>query len=108
MGQRRQSGCLPQGDQLSGTVGEIVCGAGASPTPWEADPRARSIMTELLPGIGLDAPAGQLSGGGRRRVALASLLVAEGGGLLLDEPPHPPDLQADAWLRPGRRGRCAP
>src|ERR1700729_1659713 len=55
-------GYLSQRDELSGTVGEIVFGEpvpGAAPgnTPWEADPRARAIMTELLPGVSLDAPA---------------------------------------------------
>ena len=35
-------GYLPQGDQLAGTVGEIVFGGWrVAGTPWEADPRAR-------------------------------------------------------------------
>jgi ABC transport system ATP-binding/permease protein len=94
-------GYLPQQDQLTGTVGQIVFGPGGQATgsaPWEADPRARAIVAELLPGIGLDAPAGVLSGGERRRVALAALLVAERDVLLLDEPTNHLDIEAIDWL----------
>ena len=98
-------GYLPQADQLTGTVGQIVFGAGwraagsaPSSAPWEADPRARAIVAELLPGIGLDTPAAPLSGGERRRVALAALLVAERDVLLLDEPTNHLDIEAIDWL----------
>jgi ABC transport system ATP-binding/permease protein len=94
-------GYLAQQDQLTGTVGQIVFGAGWRPAesaPWQADPRARAIVAELLPGIGLDAPAAPLSGGERRRVALAALLVAERDVLLLDEPTNHLDIEAIDWL----------
>src|SRR6266567_7970571 len=102
-------GYLPQSDQLAGTVGEIVFGLrrGLPVTPWEADPRARAIMAELLPGVGVDAQAGQLSGGERRRVALASLLVAERDVLLLDEPTNHLDIEAIDWLGRHLRDRAA-
>ena len=123
-------GYLPQGDQLAGTVGEIVFGpmggrmggtAGGlavpgsarepdgpdiARAPWEADPRARAIMAELLPGIGVEAQAGRLSGGERRRVALAALLVAERDVLLLDEPTNHLDIEAIDWLGRHLRDRA--
>ncbi len=102
-------GYLPQQDQLTGTVGQIVFGAGWRATesaPWEADPRARAIVAELLPGIGLDAPAAPLSGGERRRVALAALLVAERDVLLLDEPTNHLDIEAIDWLGRHLRDRA--
>jgi len=100
-------GYLPQSDQPAGPVGQIVFADpgglaatradGAQP-PWEADPRARAVVAELLPGISLDAQASQLSGGERRRVALVALLVAERDVLLLDEPTNHLDLEAIDWL----------
>jgi ABC transport system ATP-binding/permease protein len=94
-------GYLPQQDRLTGTVGQIVFGdrsRAADSAPWEADPRARAIVAELLPGIDLHAPAGPLSGGERRRIALAALLVAERDVLLLDEPTNHLDIEAIDWL----------
>jgi ATP-binding cassette subfamily F protein uup len=114
-------GYLPQSDLLAGTVGEIVFGLGGgrggrpprseqggrtAGTPWEADPNARAIMAELLSGIGVDAQAGQLSGGERRRVALAALLVAERDVLLLDEPTNHLDIEAIDWLGHHLRDRA--
>jgi ATP-binding cassette subfamily F protein uup len=103
-------GYLPQQDQLTGTVGQIVFGAGWRATesaPWEADSGARAIVAELLPGIGLDAQAAPLSGGERRRVALAALLVAERDVLLLDEPTNHLDIEAIDWLGRHLRDRSS-
>jgi ATP-binding cassette subfamily F protein uup len=98
------------GGTVGGTAGGLVgglAGSGSVPepdgpdipqAPWEADPRARAIVAELLPGISLEAQAEELSGGERRRVALAALLVAERDVLLLDEPTNHLDIEAIDWL----------
>jgi ATP-binding cassette subfamily F protein uup len=108
-------GYLPQADQLAGTVGQIVFSGPGGPaatqrggirSPWQADPRTRAVVAELLPGISLDAPAGQLSGGEQRRVALAALLVAERDVLLLDEPTNHLDITAIDWLGGHLRDRA--
>ena len=64
-------GLLAQRSELTGTVHSVVLGD----TPehvWAADPRTRSMLAALLPGMNLAEPAGRLSGGESRRVALAA------------------------------------
>ncbi len=103
-------GFLPQVGPLSGRVGQIVFGdaEGLAQAPFQADPRARAVVAELLPGISLQAPAGLLSGGEQRRVALAALLVVGRDVLLLDEPTNHLDIEAIDWLGAHLRERgCA-
>ena len=59
-----RAGYLPQGDALSGVVGEIAFGARYAGGTWEREPRARSVAAELLAGIGLDSDVRRLSGAG--------------------------------------------
>ena len=93
-----RAGYLPQGDALSGIVGEIAFGARYAGGTWEREPRARSVAAELLAGISLDSDVRRLSGGERRRVALTGLLAAERDILLLDEPTNHLDIEAIDWL----------
>ena len=90
-------GYLPQAGQPAGPVRDIVLGS-LPEHAWAADPRIRSVLAALLPGIDLAAEAGRLSGGERRRVALAALLRGSDDLLLLDEPTNHLDLDAIGWL----------
>ena len=90
-------GHLPQADHLSGTVAALVT-AGRPDHEWAGDPRIRSVISALLPGIDFNSAAERLSGGEARRVALASLLAGEHDLLLLDEPTNHLDVEAVDWL----------
>ena len=90
-------GVLPQRSELTGTVHSVVLGE----TPehvWAANPRTRSVLAALLPGMDLAEPADRLSGGESRRVALAAVLIGEHDLLLLDEPTNHLDVEAIDWL----------
>ncbi len=90
-------GVLPQRSELTGTVHSVVLGE----TPehvWAANPRTRSVLAALLPGMDLAEPADRLSGGESRRVALAAVLIGEHDLLLLDEPTNHLDVEAINWL----------
>jgi len=90
-------GYLPQSEELSGTVRELVFGE-LPEHEWAADARGRSVLTALLSGIDLQAQAQRMSGGERRRVALAALLRRTHDLVLLDEPTNHLDLDAVQWL----------
>jgi ATP-binding cassette subfamily F protein uup len=90
-------GYLPQAEELSGTVRELVFGS-LPEHEWAADARGRSVLSALLSGLDLQAPAERMSGGERRRVALAALLRRTHDLLLLDEPTNHLDLDAVGWL----------
>jgi len=103
-GREVRVGYLPQHDGPAGTVREMVLGSRPD-YDWAGDPRARDVVTALLPGVALNAPAGQLSGGERRRVALARLLVADPTMLVLDEPTNHLDIEGIDWLAGHLRDR---
>jgi ABC transport system ATP-binding/permease protein len=90
-------GHLSQQDRLAGTVGDLVTG-GRPEHVWAGDPRTRSAVAALLPGIEFTAQAQRLSGGESRRVALAALLLGDHDLLLLDEPTNHLDVEAIDWL----------
>ncbi|HTZ94419.1 MAG TPA: ABC-F family ATP-binding cassette domain-containing protein [Streptosporangiaceae bacterium] len=90
-------GYLPQAEQLTGSVNEVVLG-GVAEHEWAADSRSRSVVEALLGGIDLTADVRQLSGGERRRTALAALLRRSYDLLLLDEPTNHLDIEAINWL----------
>src|SRR5439155_18487385 len=89
---------------LAGTVGDLVTG-GRPEHVWAGDPRTRSAVAALLPGIDFAASAQRLSGGESRRVALAALLLGDHDLLLLDEPTNHLDVEAIDWLARFLAGR---
>jgi len=97
-------GYLPQSDELTGSVRELVFGT-LPEYAWAANPRARAVSGALLGGIYLDAAAQRLSGGERRRVGLAALLAGSHDLLLLDEPTNHLDIEAIGWLAGHLRDR---
>src|SRR5262249_41898240 len=90
-------GYLPQAEQLTGWVSEVVLG-GLAEHEWAGDPRSRAVVEALLGGIDLSADVRHLSGGERRRTALAALLRQSYDLLLLDEPTNHLDIEAISWL----------
>ena len=90
-------GYLPQAEQATGRVAEIVFGS-LPEHEWAADPRSRAVIGALLSDIDLTAEVGRLSGGERRRTMLAAVLLGSHDLLLLDEPTNHLDIEAIRWL----------
>ncbi|MGI8448811.1 MAG: ABC-F family ATP-binding cassette domain-containing protein [Streptosporangiaceae bacterium] len=99
-----RTGVLAQRTELTGTVASNVVGD-LPEHAWAANPRTRSVLAALLPGIDLAGPAGRLSGGESRRVALAGVLIGDHDLLLLDEPTNHLDVEAIDWLAQHLAGR---
>jgi ABC transport system ATP-binding/permease protein len=100
-------GALPQELTLPAraTVRDVVLGTAWLPSgfqaahEWAGDAGVRTVLNGLgLPGLGLDAAVGPMSGGERRRIALAALLVRETDVLVLDEPTNHLDMGGIDWL----------
>ncbi len=99
-----RTGMLAQRTELTGTVASTVVGD-LPEHAWAANPRTRSVLAALLPGVDLGGPADRLSGGESRRVALASVLIGDHDLLLLDEPTNHLDVEAIDWLAQHLAGR---
>ena len=99
-----RTGMLAQRSELTGTVASVVVGD-LPEHAWAANPRTRSVLAALLPGIDLAGPADRLSGGESRRVALAAVLIGDHDLLLLDEPTNHLDVEAIDWLAQHLAGR---
>ncbi|HEY2668751.1 MAG TPA: ABC-F family ATP-binding cassette domain-containing protein [Rugosimonospora sp.] len=99
---------LPPGATVQDVViGDVWLPSGfAAEHEWAGDAGVRTVLTGLgMPGLGLDAAVGSMSGGERRRVAIAALLVREADLLVLDEPTNHLDIAGVSWLAGHLRGR---
>ncbi|BBZ07994.1 ABC transporter ATP-binding protein [Mycolicibacterium doricum] len=92
-------GYLRQGDDFAQgtTVRQVIVG-GRPDHIWAAEADTRTVVENLLAGVGLDTAVGDLSGGERRRVALAGVLIAGHDVLVLDEPTNHLDVEVIGWL----------